>query len=102
MANRLPVDFDPAADSKRRWTASPGGLVSALEPLLRSRKGAWVGWPGVPDAEIDEFDDDGLVLHPVTLTSDGTKRWSFRINRTGSAAVAANGTMARKASKARR
>ncbi|MGW4485865.1 alpha,alpha-trehalose-phosphate synthase (UDP-forming) [Amycolatopsis sp. NPDC004368] len=69
VANRLPVDLERTADGGRRWTASPGGLVSALEPFLRSRKGAWVGWPGVPDVDVDEFDDDGLVLHPVTLTS---------------------------------
>jgi trehalose 6-phosphate synthase len=66
----LPVDLDRSADGTQKWTASPGGLVSALEPFLRSRKGAWVGWPGVPDVDVDEFDDDGLVLHPVTLTSD--------------------------------
>lgn len=69
VANRLPVDLERTADGEQRWTASPGGLVSALEPFLRSRKGAWVGWPGVPDVEVDEFDDDGLVLHPVSLTS---------------------------------
>ncbi|MCU1683847.1 MAG: trehalose-6-phosphate synthase [Amycolatopsis sp.] len=70
VANRLPVDLDRSADGTQRWTASPGGLVSALEPFLRSRKGAWVGWPGVPDVDVEEFDDDGLVLHPVTLSSD--------------------------------
>jgi trehalose 6-phosphate synthase len=70
VANRLPVDLERSSDGTQRWTASPGGLVSALEPFLRSRKGAWVGWPGVPDTEVDEFDDDGLVLHPVMLTSD--------------------------------
>ncbi|MEV0071735.1 MULTISPECIES: trehalose-6-phosphate synthase [unclassified Amycolatopsis] len=69
VANRLPVDLERASDGGQRWTASPGGLVSALEPFLRSRKGAWVGWPGVPDVDVEEFDDDGLVLHPVTLTS---------------------------------
>lgn len=69
VANRLPVDLERTADGQQRWTASPGGLVSALEPFLRSRKGAWVGWPGVPDVDVDEFDDDGLVLHPVSLTS---------------------------------
>ncbi|MBB4687855.1 alpha,alpha-trehalose-phosphate synthase (UDP-forming) [Amycolatopsis jiangsuensis] len=69
VANRLPVDLEHTAEGERRWTASPGGLVSALEPFLRSRKGAWVGWPGVPDVDVDEFDDDGLVLHPVSLSS---------------------------------
>ncbi|MFI5584455.1 trehalose-6-phosphate synthase [Amycolatopsis sp. NPDC051758] len=70
VANRLPVDLERTTDGERRWTASPGGLVSALEPFLRSRKGAWVGWPGVPDVDVEEFDDDGLVLHPVSLSSD--------------------------------
>ncbi|OZM70937.1 trehalose-6-phosphate synthase [Amycolatopsis antarctica] len=70
VANRLPVDLERSADGSQRWTQSPGGLVSALEPFLRSRKGAWVGWPGVPDVEVDEFTDEGLVLHPVTLSSD--------------------------------
>ncbi|ASR38321.1 trehalose-6-phosphate synthase [Prauserella marina] len=69
VANRLPVDLDRAADGTQRWTQSPGGLVSALEPFLRSRKGAWVGWPGVPDVEVDEFTDEGLILHPVSLSS---------------------------------
>ncbi len=69
VANRLPVDLERAEDGAQRWTQSPGGLVSALEPFLRSRKGAWVGWPGVPDVEVDEFEDDGLVLHPVSLSS---------------------------------
>ncbi|MEU0796153.1 trehalose-6-phosphate synthase [Amycolatopsis sp. NPDC005961] len=70
VANRLPVDLERSTDGERRWTASPGGLVSALEPFLRSRKGAWVGWPGIPDVDVDEFDDDGLVLHPVSLSAD--------------------------------
>ncbi|WIY05088.1 trehalose-6-phosphate synthase [Amycolatopsis mongoliensis] len=70
VANRLPVDLERTTDGERRWTASPGGLVSALEPFLRSRKGAWVGWPGIPDVDVDEFDDDGLVLHPVSLSAD--------------------------------
>ena len=70
VANRLPVDLERTADGGRRWTTSPGGLVSALEPFLRSRKGAWVGWPGLPDVDVEEFEDDGLVLHPVSLSTD--------------------------------
>ena len=36
--------------------------------MLRSREGAWVGWPGLPDVEVDPFVDDGLQLHPVPLS----------------------------------
>jgi trehalose 6-phosphate synthase len=70
VANRLPIDLVWTENGRHSWTASPGGLVSALEPFLRSRHGAWVGWPGVPDVEVEAFDDDGLVLHPVALTAD--------------------------------
>jgi trehalose 6-phosphate synthase len=73
VANRLPVDLERGTDGTQRWTASPGGLVSALEPFLRSRKGAWVGWPGVPGVEVDPFSDEGMVLYPVTLTAEDVR-----------------------------
>ncbi|MGH3977647.1 MAG: alpha,alpha-trehalose-phosphate synthase (UDP-forming) [Pseudonocardiaceae bacterium] len=69
VANRLPVDLERLPDGTQRWKSSPGGLVTALEPFLRSRHGAWVGWPGVPDIEVDAFADDDLTLYPVTLTA---------------------------------
>lgn len=69
VANRLPVDLEKLPDGTQRWKRSPGGLVTALEPMLRSREGAWVGWPGLADAEAEPFVEDGLALHPVMLTS---------------------------------
>ncbi|MFB6891934.1 trehalose-6-phosphate synthase [Kitasatospora sp. NPDC056327] len=69
VANRLPAVLDRAADGTERWKRSPGGLVSALEPFLRARRGVWVGWPGVPDATVEPFTDGGLRLHPVPLSS---------------------------------
>ncbi|MGX7825599.1 alpha,alpha-trehalose-phosphate synthase (UDP-forming) [Actinokineospora sp. 24-640] len=69
VANRLPVDLERLPDGATRWKHSPGGLVSALEPFLRNHKGAWVGWPGVADAEVDDFEEDGLRLRPVSLTA---------------------------------
>ncbi len=70
VANRLPVDLEKLPDGTERWKHSPGGLVSALAPFLRSHSGAWVGWPGVPGVEVDKFADDGIWLHPVTLSAD--------------------------------
>ena len=70
VANRLPVDLEREPDGTENWNRSPGGLVTALEPMLRSRRGAWVGWPGLADAEADSFEEDGLALHPVTLSAD--------------------------------
>ena len=69
VANRLPVDLERLDDGTERWRHSPGGLVSALEPFLRSRMGAWVGWPGVADAHVPAFIDEGMLLHPVPLSA---------------------------------
>jgi trehalose 6-phosphate synthase len=70
VANRLPVDLVVAEDGTRTWKQSPGGLVTALEPMLRTRDGAWVGWPGIPDADVEPLENDGLSLYPVPLSAD--------------------------------
>src|SRR5262245_1704156 len=70
VANRLPVDLERLPDGSTRWKRSPGGLVTALEPVLRNNKGAWVGWAGVPDVDIDPIIEDGLELHPVPLSAE--------------------------------
>ncbi|MGH3830719.1 MAG: alpha,alpha-trehalose-phosphate synthase (UDP-forming) [Pseudonocardiaceae bacterium] len=69
VANRLLVDLERLPDGTQRWKSSPGGLVTALEPFLRSRSGAWVGWPGVPDTEAEPFTEGGITLHPVPLSA---------------------------------
>src|ERR1700756_4171816 len=74
VANRLPVDLERLPDGTTAWKRSPGGLVTALEPLLRRRRGAWVGWPGVVDDLVYEPTEpialDELQLHPVRLSAD--------------------------------
>ncbi|MDF2823035.1 MAG: trehalose-6-phosphate synthase [Mycobacterium sp.] len=82
VANRLPVDKVKLPDGSMSWKRSPGGLVTALEPLLRKRKGAWVGWPGIIAEDDDEAGDvndvdhsepivdDDLLLYPVRLSAD--------------------------------
>ncbi len=70
VANRLPVDESVADDGSRTWTRSPGGLVSALQPIVRSHGGAWVGWTGQPGEAPAPFDTDGMHLHPVGLSAD--------------------------------
>src|SRR6201999_740922 len=53
VANRLPID---------------------LERLPRRRHGAWIGWPGVVDDDVDTEDppivEEDLRLHPVRLSAD--------------------------------
>ncbi|RVW06794.1 alpha,alpha-trehalose-phosphate synthase (UDP-forming) [Rhodococcus spongiicola] len=69
VANRLPVDLEKLPDGTTRWKRSPGGLVTALEPILRSNQGAWVGWPGVADVDLDPIVEEGLDLYPVRLSA---------------------------------
>jgi trehalose 6-phosphate synthase len=79
VANRLPVDLERLPDGTTAWKRSPGGLVTALEPLLRRRRGAWVGWPGVVDNDVDVVDEpfvqDDLTLHPVRLSSEDVSQY---------------------------
>ena len=77
VANRLPVDLERLPDGTTSWKRSPGGLVSAMDPLLRKRRGAWIGWPGVIDDDADvaagngePIVEDGLRLYPVRLSAD--------------------------------
>jgi trehalose 6-phosphate synthase len=75
VANRLPVDLENLPDGSRRWKRSPGGLVTALEPMLRSRDGAWVGWPGLADADVEPLVEDDLHLHPVRLSAQEVEEY---------------------------
>jgi trehalose 6-phosphate synthase len=69
VANRLPVDRVTAHDGTPSWKPSPGGLVTALEPVMRANDGAWVGWTGVADDDQEPFEADGLHLEPVRLSA---------------------------------
>ncbi|NLE96726.1 MAG: trehalose-6-phosphate synthase, partial [Propionibacterium sp.] len=69
VANRLPVDRTTDDDGAVSWRTSPGGLVTALEPVMRAKGGAWVGWHGAPDEKIDGFDHDGYTIVPVQLST---------------------------------
>jgi trehalose 6-phosphate synthase len=69
VANRLPVDRVEGPDGSADWRPSPGGLVTAFDPIMHKRRGAWVGWHGGADEELDPFEEDGLALIPVPLSS---------------------------------
>ncbi|KAA0090356.1 trehalose-6-phosphate synthase [Mycolicibacterium sp. P1-18] len=70
VANRLPIDMERRPDGSTTYKRSPGGLVTALEPLLRRRRGAWVGWPGVTDGDEEPIYEDDLEMRPVALSAD--------------------------------
>src|SRR5690606_23021330 len=69
VANRLPVTRAPRARPNQpdEWDLSPGGLVSALTPVLQKRVSTWVGWPGAGPAPR-RLESQGIQLRPVSLT----------------------------------
>ena len=69
VSNRLPVDRVVDPDGEGGWTRSPGGLVTALEPVMRQNEGAWIGWGGQPDLEFEPFESDGVHIVPVKLSA---------------------------------
>src|ERR1700746_1408831 len=80
VSNRLPFTLDPAGEDL--WTVTPavGGLVSAVEPVLRERGGTWIGRPGVAGAIPSEpiakaACHAGYKIVPVTLSE--TERDEF-------------------------
>src|SRR4028118_2256177 len=75
VANRLPVDRLVADDGSTSWRTSPGGLVSALEPVMRANDGAWIGWHGSPDETLEPFEDAGLSLVPVPLSAQEVEEY---------------------------
>ncbi|MCG8591692.1 MAG: bifunctional alpha,alpha-trehalose-phosphate synthase (UDP-forming)/trehalose-phosphatase [Proteobacteria bacterium] len=66
-SNRLPFTLQRTARGIER-RHSPGGLVSALEPVLRARGGTWVGWPGM-ELRAGESIPDGETHYDVATIS---------------------------------
>jgi trehalose 6-phosphate synthase len=64
IANRLPVRHGDDG-----WELSPGGLVTALRPVMASQSGAWVGWDGGTRGIPATLPDLSVRLLPISLTS---------------------------------
>lgn len=75
IANRLPVDSKEEADGTITWHKSPGGLVTALEPILRKREGAWIGWAGGTSDPPKPFKEDGLKILPIKLGEEDIREY---------------------------
>jgi trehalose 6-phosphate synthase len=66
VANRLPVRVREQR-GVRRWETSPGGLVSALAPVLRERGGLWVGSAETARGLKVPESHDGIALKAVSI-----------------------------------
>jgi len=90
VSNRLP--YNPVRTSKGiRYVKGSGGLVTALDPILRLCNGLWIGWDGgtgPPMKEkrvaVSESDDEGSYqLRFVNLTEKEISHYYYSFsNRT--------------------
>jgi trehalose 6-phosphate synthase len=62
VANRLPVHH-----GDNGWELSPGGLVTALRPVMATRPGVWVGWDGGTKGVPPLLPESSIRLVPVGL-----------------------------------
>ncbi len=69
VASRLPVDRVEGPKGEPQWRPSPGGLVAALEPVMREAGGAWIGWQGAAGVPPEPFDTGGMHLVCVGLSA---------------------------------
>jgi trehalose 6-phosphate synthase len=67
VANRLPV-VRARVKGHQQWKRSPGGLVSALTPIVQRARGAWVGWTGSTGPAPEPFTLDRIRHLPVPLS----------------------------------
>jgi trehalose 6-phosphate synthase len=80
VANRLPVDEvtgegTSTGNGGLKWQRSPGGLVTALHPILARNRGVWVGWAGGVGPAPEPFEFDGIQLQPVALSESDIENY---------------------------
>ena len=63
------MDRTEGPDGETDWRPSPGGLVSALEPVMREARGVWIGWSGDAGPAPGPFTANGLGLVGMGLSA---------------------------------
>jgi trehalose 6-phosphate synthase/phosphatase len=75
-SNRLPFTLLRESTGRLAQRPSSGGLVTALEPVLRRRGGTWVGWPGIETEAGDEIPQPAdYRVHPVAVSTEEADRY---------------------------
>lgn len=64
VANRLPVQRGDDG-----WELSPGGLVTALRPVMATHQGVWVGWDGGTKGMPAMLPGSDVRLLPIGLSA---------------------------------
>jgi trehalose 6-phosphate synthase len=83
VSNRLPIALTRGVKGQWQVQPSPGGLVTAISPLLCKRGGLWIGWPGTLEkVHLDEIltvasRDLGYTVKVVSLTEEEIKEYYY-------------------------
>lgn len=81
VSNRLPVAIDRDPNGKVEVRPGTGGLITAMEPIVRRSKGLWIGWPGctvddeVRSALSDYDSSQPHRLVPVAIAEEEVQRY---------------------------
>src|SRR5438046_3545594 len=70
VANRLPVRM-----GEDGWELSPGGLVTALRPVMAAHSGAWVGWDGGTRGIPATLPDLSVRMLPAGLSASQVRQY---------------------------
>ena len=70
IANRLPVRM-----GEDGWELSPGGLVTALRPVMAAHSGAWVGWDGGTRGIPAAMPGLSVRLLPIALSASQVRQY---------------------------
>ncbi len=74
VANRLPVKR-VKRKGKLVWETSPGGLVTAMTPILNDTGGSWVGWSGAAGKAPPAFTHENMRVHPVPISAEQLEKF---------------------------
>ncbi len=72
VASRLPV-----VRGDDGWQISPGGLVTALRPVMATHPGAWVGWDGGTKGMPTSLPNFNLQLRPVSVSPGQARQYYY-------------------------
>ncbi len=70
-SNRLPVTITRGPEGQLEAGPAAGGLITALEPVMRERGGVWLGWPGA-------VGECGLEVGRAMQASDPARPYSLK------------------------
>lgn len=84
VSNRLPIVLNRREDGSFEVKPGSGGLVTALEPVLKSRGGLWIGWPGIagapenlPEALAEATRQAGYELKAIPLSEQERDKFYY-------------------------